>query len=87
MRLHHRMQMSTACANLPGHMSDGGKAPVQEGDGADVARLKGELQALLAAMQERLHGLERIQDQQNYAIQVRRAHGSTQHSPMPVRML
>ena len=42
----------------------------QEGDGGDVARLKGELQALLLAMQERIQSLEAVQEQQDSAIQV-----------------
>ena len=42
----------------------------QEEDGRDVARLKGELQALLLAMQERIQGLETVQEQQDSAIQV-----------------
>jgi hypothetical protein len=44
---------------------------VQEGDGDDVAVLKQELAALLLAMQERLHAAERVQEQQNAAIQAR----------------
>ena len=43
---------------------------LQEGDGRDVARLKGELQALLLAMQERIQSLEVVQEQQDSAIQV-----------------
>jgi hypothetical protein len=43
---------------------------LQEDDGGDVARLKGELQALLLAMQERIQSLEVVQEQQNSAIQV-----------------
>lgn len=42
----------------------------QEEDGRDVARLKGELQALLLAMQERIQSLETVQEQQDSAIQV-----------------
>ena len=63
--LHHAYTaLGTAC-------DVGSGAYGQEGDGGDVAGLKGELLALLLAMQERLHGLERIQDQQNRAIQAR----------------
>lgn len=43
---------------------------LQADDGGDVARLKGELQALLLAMQERIQSLEVVQEQQNSAIQV-----------------
>jgi len=39
-----------------------------------VARLKGELQALLLAMQERIQSLEVVQEQQNSAIQVILSH-------------
>ncbi len=35
-----------------------------------MARLKGELQALLLAMQERIQSLETVQEQQDSAIQV-----------------
>lgn len=46
-------------------------ACAQEGEGREVGALKGELLALLTAMQERLQALERVQDQQNAAIQAR----------------
>ena len=43
---------------------------MQDGDGWDVQRLKGELQALLLAMHERMQSMETVQEQQNAAIQV-----------------
>lgn len=55
---------------------------MQEGDGRDVARLKGELQALLLAMQERIQSLEVVQEQQDSAIQVTfRSNGAPCHRP------
>lgn len=43
---------------------------MQDGDGWDVQRLKGELQALLLAMHDRMQSMETVQEQQNAAIQV-----------------
>ena len=74
----------SVCLKVPAldHMALG-KADVacltcglQEGDGADVAGLKRELAGLLLAMQERLHCLERVQEQQNGAIQARALHAA-----------
>ncbi|CAK0735032.1 hypothetical protein CVIRNUC_000518 [Coccomyxa viridis] len=41
----------------------------EDGDGWDVQRLKGELQALLLAMHDRMQSMETVQEQQNAAIQ------------------
>ena len=52
-----------------------------------MAGLKRELAALLLAMQERLHSLERVQEQQNAAIQARTAVTDVSHCYVPCSML